>query len=202
MTATIRDLIAGSVAALGLLVGMFIWTMPWWLAIGLAMGLYIGLRLGLPATPSDHEVIHAGGVTEAERQTVLTDGNRQLTALRKLADRLQRVRPGFTPTVQELCRVVQAILHHIERKPDGVRFATMVPWYLDQINTNLDRYLNLAQRHGSDATAQTRLAATEDMVRSATQTFTALQDRLSKEDWMALEVEAESLKTLFDTELP
>jgi hypothetical protein len=65
---------------------------------------------------------------------------------------------------------------------------------------NLDRYVNLLPRAGHDAQAQQRLRVTEEMVQHATVSLKHLRQQLNRDDWIALE--AEALKSFFDTDLP
>ena len=51
MTVVLRELVAGIVAAVGLVGLVFSLAMPWWLAVPLAGGLYIELRSS-PGVPS------------------------------------------------------------------------------------------------------------------------------------------------------
>ena len=45
-----------------------------------------------------------------------------------------------------------------------------------------------------------RLAVAEEMTQSAITTFQQLRARLDRDDWIALEAEAETLKLLFESE--
>ena len=198
MTRIARECTAGIVAAVGLLGCLFVLSMPWWLAIGLAAGLYIGLRVSLPVAVTSHDIVHAGAVTEAERQALLTDGRRHLVALQALAHDIRQVRPAFAPALDQLCQRGNDLLTAVERKPDTARFAGMLPLYLDKLVANLTRYLTLARLSADDAAANQQLGVTEEMAQSANTAFERLMRQLSKDDWLALEAEAESLKTLFE----
>jgi hypothetical protein len=66
--------------------------------------------------------------------------------------------------------------------------------YLATIAGNLQRYVTLtAEEHGREA-RQARLATTEEMVRAAIGAFEQIWERLRREDWLALEAEAETLR--------
>ena len=73
--------------------------------------------------------------------------------------------------------------------------------YLATIAGNLQRYVTLtAEEHGRE-TRQARLATTEAMVQAAIGAFEQIWERLRREDWIALEAEAETLKALFESDL-
>ncbi|ETW97500.1 MAG: hypothetical protein ETSY2_44500 [Candidatus Entotheonella gemina] len=197
-----RELIAGMGSGLGLVGMLFAGAMPWWLAMLLAAGLYAGLRLCLPVAASPHEIVHAGGVTESERQALLGDSRRHLRHIQDLAHQIQTRQPSFAPSVQQLEQLSRDILHRLEQEPDAARYVGMLPLYLSKISANLDRYVNLLPRVGHDAHARQRLSVTEEMVQRSTASFEHLRQQLYRDDWIALEAEAEALKSLLDADLP
>lgn len=200
MTTVARELVAGAVASVGLLALFLLGMMPSWLAILLAAGVYVGLRCSIPATPLPHELIHEGGVTEAELRELVDGGRRHLREMQRLHRRITRLQPDFSPALQALCQVTEALLTHFEQEPKSVRLAGLLPVYLEKIVANLQRYVELAPQGGIDVNRQ-RLAVTEEMVQSAITAFTHLQQQLYRDDWLSLEAEAETLKTLFESDL-
>ena len=66
---------------------------------------------------------------------------------------------------------------------------------------NLQRYVDLAQHSGDNPLLQQRLVVTQEMVQSALTAFERLRQRLYRDDWIALEAEAETLKALFESDL-
>ena len=201
MTATGRELLAGTGAAGVFLVLFLASGMPWWLAVVLAAGGYVGLRCVLPVVPPPEAVILEGGVTQAELQAVVQEGRQHLTTLRTLAHRLQLQQPTLGAEVTTLCQVVERILGRFERAPQSLQLAGLFPMYLTTIAGNLQRYVTLTAEEHDRAAKQARLAATEAMVRAAIGAFDQIWARLRREDWLVLEAEAETLKTLFESDL-
>ncbi len=201
MSATLRELIAGIASGLGLVGMLVIGAMPWWLAALLAFGLYAGLRLCLPVAASPDEIVHAGGVTESERQALLRDSRRHLQRIQELSHPIETHQPAFAPSVQQLERLTRDILLRLDQEPNAARYVGTLPLYLSKISANLERYVNLLPRIGHDDQARQRLKATEKMVQRATASFEHLRQQLFRDDWIALEAEAEALKSLLDTEL-
>jgi hypothetical protein len=201
MTTTGRELLAGTGAA-GVFVGLFLAvSMPWWLALGLAGAVYTGLRFLLPVVPPPEEVVLEGGGTQAELQALVQGGRQHLTALRALADRLRLPQPAFSADVMTLYQVAERILGRVERQPKSMHLASLFPMYLETIVGNLRRYAALmAEEHGKTARRE-NLVATEEMVRTAIAAFEQLWQRLAREDWLALEAEADTLKALFESDL-
>ena len=202
MNRTWRELMAGIGSGVGLVAMLFLGAMPWWLAALLAIGFYIGLRLCIPVAALPQEVLHAGGVTERERQTLLRDCRDHLQTIRDLSRPIETSQPSFAPSVQQLEQLARAILTRLEQEPDAVRYVGMLPLYLSKIAANLNRYVTLLPRVGHDAQAQRSLSVTEEMVQRATTSFEHLRQQLYRDDWIALEAEAEALKSLFDADLP
>ncbi|PON19832.1 hypothetical protein C2W62_00650 [Candidatus Entotheonella serta] len=198
----LRELIAGIASGLGLMAMLILGAMPWWIAAILAIGLYVGLRFCLPAATSLDDIVHAGGVTERERQALLRDSRQHLQRIHDLSHQIKTQRPSFAPSVQQLEQLIRAIVSRLEQEPDATRHVGMLPLYLSKMTDNLDRYINLLPRVGHDAQAQKRLSVTEDMVQRATTSFEHLRQQLYRDDWMALEAEAEALKSLLETDLP
>lgn len=199
MTSTGRELLAGTGAA-GVFVGLFLLSgMPWWLACVLSGGSYIGLRCVLPAQPWPHEVVHEGGITAAELQQLVRHGRQHLTTLRGFADRFRSLQPGFSTDVITLCQVAERILGRCEREPKGLHLIGLFPMYLETIAGNLQRYATLLTEGGD--CGRGRLQATEEMVRTAIGVFEQIWERLAREDWLALEAEADTLKALFEADL-
>jgi len=201
MTATGRELLAGTGAA-GVFLLLFLASgMPWWLALGLAAGGYVGLRCVLPVVPPPEAVVLEGGVTQAELQAVVQGGRQHLITLRTLAHRLQSQQPTLSAEVMTLCQVVERILGRFEHAPQSLHLAGLFPMYLATIAGNLQRYVTLTvEEHGGE-TRQARLATTEEMVQAAIGAFEQIWERLRREDWLALEAEAETLKALFESDL-
>jgi hypothetical protein len=73
--------------------------------------------------------------------------------------------------------------------------------YLETIVGNLRRYATLVAEEHGPTTRHKSLMATKEMVRSAIAAFEQLWERLAREDWLALETEADTLKALFETDL-
>jgi hypothetical protein len=201
VTALVRELITGTVAAAGLMILVFLWAMPWWLAMLLATGLYVGLRTTLPVAPAPHEALLEGGVTVAERRTLVADSQRHLSTIRALSERIAQVQPDFVVAVRHLCSLTEELLTLVVEKPQSLGLAGMLPMYLEKIAENLRLYVDLARQSRGDPLLQQRLAVTEEMVRSAIAAFERWRQRSYKDDWIALEAEAEALKTLFETDL-
>jgi hypothetical protein len=201
MTAMLRELVAGMVAAVGLLGLVFSLAMPWWLAVPLAGGLYVGLRTLLPASPAPHDLVHAGGVTEAERRALVKQSQRHLSTIRLVAKQLTELQPTFAPVVQELCQLTESLLAYSAREPRSVGLMGLLPMYLEKMAENLQRYVDLAQHSGDNPQLQQRLVVTQEMVQSALTAFERLRQRLYRDDWIALEAEAETLKALFESDL-
>jgi hypothetical protein len=100
-----------------------------------------------------------------------------------------------------LCQVAERILGRVERQPKSMHLASLFPMYLETIVGNLRRYAALmAEEHGKTARRE-NLVATEEMVRTAIAAFEQLWQRLAREDWLALEAEADTLKALFESDL-
>ena len=196
MTATGRELVAG-IGAAGVFVGLFlVGGMPWWLALILAGGSYAGLRFILPET-----ALLEGGVTAAELRALVQGGRQHLATLRTLAERLKRLQPAVSTDVSRLCVVAERILGRFEREPKSLQLAGLFPMYLETIAGNLQRYAALSAEAPGSASQPERLSATEDMVRAAVTEFEHIWERLSREDWLALEAEAETLRALFQSDL-
>jgi hypothetical protein len=156
----------------------------------------------LPASPSLHDLVHAGGVTEAERRALVKQSQHHLSTIRLLAKQLTKIQPTFAPVVQEFCQLTETLLEHIDRQPNSVGLMGLLPMYLEKMAENLQRYVDLFQHSGDDALLQQRLVTTQEMVQSALTAFGRLRQRLYRDDWIALEAEAETLKTLFESDLP
>jgi len=197
----LRECIAGAVSGLGLVTMLVIGAMPWWLATLLAICVYAGLRLFIPAAPSPDDIVYAGGITENERQTLLHDCRGHLRGLRHIARQIEAMQPAFAVSVEQFEQLSGAILARLEQEPDAVRYVGMLPIYLSKITANLERYVELLPRLGQDAQAQQRLNVTQEMVQRATAAFEHLRQQLYRDDWIALEAEAEALQSLFDTDL-
>ena len=170
MSRNARELIAGIVSGLGLLGMLVIGAMPWWLAACLGVGVYAGLRLFLPAVPAPQEIVHAGGVTEIERQTLLRDCRGHVRSLRDMARQIEPAQPSFAASVQQFEQLSGAILARIEQEPDAARFVAALPLYLSKISANLERYVELlprawpgrasataSERHAGDGAARHRV---------------------------------------------
>jgi hypothetical protein len=185
----------------GLVAMLVIGAMPWWLVVPLAIGLYAGLRLSLPVVASPDEMVHAGGVTENERQTLLRDCLDHVRSLQDIACQIEAKQPSFATSVQQFVQLIGTILARLEQEPDAVQYVSMLPLYLSKITANLDRYVDLLPRLGQDAQAQQRLNVTQEMVQRATASFEHLRQQLYRDDWIALEAEAEALKSLFEAGL-
>ena len=112
MTHTAREMVAGVLAAGGL-AGLYVWGMPWWLATLLGIGLYGGLRTLLPARPALRDHVQAEDMTAAEGREVLQQGRHCVATMRQLAFQLRALQPTFGGQVEELCRVVDAILQRL-----------------------------------------------------------------------------------------
>jgi hypothetical protein len=194
-------MVAGTGAA-GVFVGLFlVGSMPWWLALVLAGAVYTGLRFILPVVPAPEEVILEGGGRQAELQALVQGGRQHLTTLRALADRLRLPQPACSADVMTLCQVAERILGRVERRPKSMHLASLFPIYLETIVGNVQRYTTLmAEEHGKTA-RHASLIATEEMVRTAISAFEQLWERLAREDWLALEAEADTLKALFESDL-
>jgi 5-bromo-4-chloroindolyl phosphate hydrolysis protein len=201
MTTTGREMVAGTGAA-GVFVGLFLaGSMPWWLALVLAGAVYTGLRFLLPVVPPPEEVGLEGGGTQAELQALVQGGRQHLITLRTLADRLRLQQPACSADVMTLRQAAERILGRIERQPQSMYLASLFPMYLETIVGNLQRYTTLmAEEHGQTARRKS-LMATEEMVRTAIAAFEQLWERLAREDWLALEAEADTLKALFEIDL-
>lgn len=78
----------------------------------------------------------------------------------------------------------------------------MFPLYLEKIAANLGRDVQLAPQVRHNPAQQQGLRVSEEMVQGAIAVFERLNQRLYKDDWIALEAEAETLKTLFESETP
>ena len=100
-----------------------------------------------------------------------------------------------------LCQVAERILGRVERQPQSMHLASLFPMYLETIVGNLRRYATLVAEEHGPTTRHKSLMATEEMVRSAIAAFEQLWERLAREDWLALETEADTLKALFETDL-
>jgi hypothetical protein len=198
---TLRELIAGIASGFSLVAMLVIGSMPWWLVVPLAIGLYAGLRLSLPMVASPDEIVHAGGVTENERQTLLRDCLDHVRSLQGMARQIEPRQPSFATSVQQFVQLTGTILARLEQEPDAVQYVGMLPLYLSKITANLDRYVDLLPRLGQDAQAQQRLNVTQEMVQRATASFEHLRQQLYRDDWIALEAEAEALKSLFEAGL-
>lgn len=201
MTTTTRELVAGGVAAAGLLVLLFGLAMPWWLGTLLAAGLYAGLRISLPEATAATDIIHPGGVTEAERRDLIASVRGHLITIRTQIKRITEMNPDFAPCLNELYATADGLLTHFEREAKSVHLAGFFPLYLEKITTTLRRYIELAPQSVGDPVAQQSLARTEEMVESAVVTFQRLHQRLYKDDWIALAAEAETLQSLLESDL-
>ena len=107
------------VSGLGLLAMLVLAAMPLWLAALLAVGVYAGLRMFLPAAPTSQEIVHAGGVTEVERQALLRDCRSHVRSLRGMARQIEPAQPAFAASVQQFEQLSGAILARIEQEPDA-----------------------------------------------------------------------------------
>lgn len=201
MSPTIRESIAGTIAAVGFVALIVLAAMPWWLAMGLGGAVYMGLRCSLPASRSLHDVVYDGGMTEAERRDFMQNSQRPLSAIQALSQRVAAIQPDFAPKVRQLCHTAEALLSQFEQKPQTIPLAGMFPLYLERIAENLERYVHLAPQGRHLPAWQQSARASEDMIQSAIVAFERLVQRLSADDWMALEAEAETLKSLLESDL-
>lgn len=199
MTRSGREYIAGGVAGAGF-VALFLGSaMPWWLAGILAGGLYVALRFLLPITPTDE--VNSDGVTEAELRALIREGQRHLTTLEHLTKRLQSLHPALSTDLTTLCQLVCRLLQRFEREPKSLHLAGLFPMYLETLASNVQRFVTLTTEHPGISIESQRLQVIEAMVRAAMGAFEQVWERVSREDWLALEAQAETLKALFEADL-
>lgn len=197
MTHTTRELVVGVLAAGGL-AGLYVWGMPWWLATLLGIGLYGGLRTVIPSLPARHDSVQAEGVTAAECREVIQNGRHCVATMRQQALQLRSLHPAFGSRVEELCRVVDAILQRLEREPQDIRLAGPFPTYLARLTGMVQTYVALWPQGHADTTLQQSLTLTEEVVARAIPVFQELQRKLLAGTRLALEAEAETLKILLE----
>lgn len=201
MSPTVRECISGVIAAMGFVMLLSLATMPWWLSIGLGGAIYMGLRCSLPVSRRLPDTLCEGGITAAERRDFLQTSQRHVGAIQSLSQRVAAIRPDVAPKVRQLCQTATALLAQFEQKPEMILLAGMFPLYLEKIAANLERYVSLAPQGRHQPAWQRSARASEDMIQSAIVAFERLSQRLSADDWIALEAEAETLKTLLETDL-
>lgn len=201
MTTTVREVLVGAGAAM-VFIGLFLGgSMPWGLALLLAVAVYTGVRVLLPVVSAPHDVLLDGGVTQGQLQELVQGGRQQLGLLHALADRLKHQKPTLHADVMRLCTVAERILSRVEREPKSVHLAGLFPMYLETIVRNMQRYVTLTVEEPGGTTRPERLLTTEQMVSAALPAFEQIWERLSREDWLTLEAEAETLKTFFNADL-
>jgi 5-bromo-4-chloroindolyl phosphate hydrolysis protein len=185
------DLIGGVGAAIVLLASVLVLHLALWVGVPLALVVYVALRLLIPA-PSEVAI----GMTQAEANRVIREGESKVAQIRALAQSIPR--KPVQRRVQRIAGMADNIYADFKDDPKDISqipdFATT---YLDPLVKVLQQYTRLASR--PMASQSDTLAKIEDDVLPKVETaFGGLYKQLVEDDVVDLDAASEGLKSLMD----
>ncbi len=200
MNEVFRQILAGLIAAISLAV-MAVWlNYEFWFNLIISGAIGLGAYFTIPGRKDPHEIEVAPGVTQAQLDAAAALTDDYAAKFSRLA--AQGLDPELRSMVQNISETLKRISINFAEDPRDLKNAAFfLENYMVRSYKVISRYVRLAGVASRDGAAPA-LSEVKETIRNIDAGVTEFYDKCLENDFIDLEVEAETLQTLIDFEMP
>jgi 5-bromo-4-chloroindolyl phosphate hydrolysis protein len=185
----LRQVLAGSVAALSFLGLFFSFQLVWWISFLAAALVFLAVLLMVERKPGADEIVLSGLTTEAD---IREAGKIMAHAAERLEAAAARLGESNSRTIQSMLDHVRSIRSQVMTDPEDYRRARrFITSYLGQMVDTVERFAELSEK--SRGRHEERLAPLSAMIESFVPALEKIDTACLEHDFIGLEAQVEAL---------